>query len=127
MRGHESLLALRRAGKAPAHGVCIDVGWDEEDAWFFWSQKRLPRAFVEIEPKDRISSLDLRFVAGLPVVMVWQYDTPKQRFAEAVRAVQEWEPRILAAVQRKPEGCEPWGVNGNQWVKGWPEGIHLCK
>lgn len=74
MRGHEPLIAMRKAGKLPA-SVWFEV--DSGEAWRNWPQylgvnwARFPgkigSADVLIEPDDSIPRLDLRFVVGMTV------------------------------------------------------------
>lgn len=67
MRGAEELRAIRRRGHRP-RAVFVDVGGDD-----FWS-RRWPlecpdRAHIHIASHDLLSSLDLRCVVGLPVMV----------------------------------------------------------
>jgi hypothetical protein len=63
MKGHEPLLAMRRAGFTPL-SVHFTVGPDP--LCTDWP-KFGNRASVEIEPSDAVSRLDLRYVVGLEV------------------------------------------------------------
>lgn len=58
MTGHEPILAMRRAGKAPASVLVTD------DA-----RERLNGATVYIAPDDTPELLDLRFLVGLTAVV----------------------------------------------------------
>lgn len=73
MRGHDPILAMRKAGAVPS-AVWFDLDGDG-DAWRLWPRsmgvtfRRFPEATVQawvlIEPEDSIARLDLRYVVGL--------------------------------------------------------------
>jgi hypothetical protein len=111
MRGHETLVAMRRARKRPALGVLIDVGplpvLDHTPAEF-------PGAvIVWIEPEDRIDRLDLRCLVGLKATVI---GGPDERALAAARHCAKWT-RSVVAVQSAyagpyividPKGERPW-------------------
>jgi len=68
MRGHEFLIGLRRKGWKPAM-VFIDTQPDPARSWRLWPQVDLDFPQVEVLPDDALSSLDLRFLVGLRVLI----------------------------------------------------------
>lgn len=62
MRGHESLIAMRRAGFVP-DWVFIDTDPDALEAWRDWHKLDNRRASILVEPADR--RFDFRFAIGL--------------------------------------------------------------
>ncbi len=68
MKGHEALIAMRRAGWKPAM-VTLDLWPCPQEFWRDWSTQSPPFAHILIEPTDSIERLDLRFVVGLMVTV----------------------------------------------------------
>lgn len=76
MRGHEALLALRRAGmRTSAVDICDAV--DGQQFWRDW-QTWQRSACVEVEAGDSIPRLDLRFLVGL-WVFAWGMNAARVR------------------------------------------------
>lgn len=94
MRGHEALIALRKTGVRPQI-VFIEAGIDHAETWRTWQDDTPEHAYVEVGPDDAISSLDLRFVVGMNVVI----SGPDERRVGAVyRLCQEsGAKRVLGA------------------------------
>ena len=63
MRGHEHLVAMRRAGKRPL-AACFDLDHDNLRSWRDWFETSR-FAQIEVQATDRIGQLDLRFVVGM--------------------------------------------------------------
>lgn len=83
MRGHESLLKIRRNGMRPAH-VTLHAHGGKAYPW--WATRELlPFPEVQIEPDDVPELLDLRFLVGLPVVV--DAGTEPHRLARLARLV----------------------------------------
>jgi len=103
MRGHEPLLAMRRAGRVP------DAVWlslDPDPEWRTWPAalgvrwKRYPDAVgsarVEIDPSDIPARLDLRFVVGM---VTWVHGSNLGRVEQLHRAcAAAGAKRVLSAV-----------------------------
>lgn len=62
MKGHEQLLAMRRAGRIPGV-VFFDLDPCGLESWGDWIEQSPHRASVQIEPADKRP--DLRFAIGL--------------------------------------------------------------
>lgn len=67
MRGHEQLIALRRAGKAPGL-VFVHIGRDPMRTWCDWASWSA-HAHLEVDPTESIATLDLRCLVGLTVMV----------------------------------------------------------
>ncbi len=68
MKGHETLIDMRRRGRIPAEGVHVDLSRFEP--WFDTLAEQLPgHVTVWISPDDRIDRLDLRCFVGLHVLV----------------------------------------------------------
>lgn len=90
MRGHEALVAMRRAGVTP---LSVDIR-DEAPGWVAteWHH-RFPRcAFLAIRPDEPLHSLDLRCVVGLPVQIS---SASEKRLGELLRRVRTEAPSRL--------------------------------
>lgn len=68
MRGHQPLIDMRRAGKAP-RSVFVDAFEDHSQAWRDWPTVNPAAPQIEILPTEMLSGLDLRFVVGLIVIL----------------------------------------------------------
>ena len=69
MRGHDDLIAMRRAGKVPTHGVSIRV--DDEAPWDVGWIANDPRVVtVHIRPDECLDRIDLRCLVGLKVAVI---------------------------------------------------------
>lgn len=68
MIGHMPLISIRKAGKAPK-AVWIWVGMGGQKWAASWAdfEDTLAHPQIQIEDKDRIKTLDLRFLVGLQV------------------------------------------------------------
>jgi|JI10StandDraft_1071094.scaffolds.fasta_scaffold703870_2 hypothetical protein len=88
MRGHESIIAMRRKGLTP-RTVFIDAFNDIATSLPDWYD-------VEILPSDLLSSLDLRFVVGLMVVVTGH----DQRRVDVIAAmcIESGASRVVATV-----------------------------
>lgn len=112
MRGHEPLIAMRRAGVTP-QSVWFDL--DGGDAWKTWSAgmatrwKRFPDAVgnaeILVEAGDSIPRLDLRFVVGL---QAWVGGSDERRVRQLHEAcVEAGASRVLSTVFRRDEKGMP--------------------
>jgi len=98
MRHHEPLIAMRSRGLKPAGIVGFETdGFCPE--WAQWASLDPGNPRIEIEPKDAIQHLDLRFVVGLEV----QVDgTDQRRVRELFAAAQDHgAARVIASVFRR--------------------------
>lgn len=68
MRGHEQLRAMRLRGFRPRL-VLVHVGHDVAQFWRDWREETPEHAHIEIADGEPLSSLDMRCVVGLPVVI----------------------------------------------------------
>lgn len=78
MTGHEGLIRMRKAGKRP-ESVWIWLGTNPLSVAALWTDLSDFWAFpeVDISPKDKIETLDLRFLVGLQVHIDGN-DTPER-------------------------------------------------
>jgi hypothetical protein len=67
MRGHLPILAMRRAGLTPTMVTLSDYP-TETWSWRDWPEDSA-HAQVEIDAKDSLPRLDLRYVVGLTVIV----------------------------------------------------------
>ena len=73
MRGHHQLIAMRLKGVVPTYGVEVETDHTCSDWPEQWAQLHVrhgihsPKAYVHIDPHDRLERLDLRWVVGLEV------------------------------------------------------------
>ena len=95
MRGHEQLIALRKAGKAP-RTVQIFAGFDHSKAWLDWHEIGPRHAEVEIADDEFLSGLDLRFVVGLRVILVGGNERRVRSIHAACEAI--GAKRVVSAV-----------------------------
>lgn len=112
MRGHQPLVAMRKAGKLPA-SVWFEV--DSGEAWRNWPQylginwARFPgkigSADVLIEPDDSIPRLDLRFVVGMTVHAQGVDARRVHQLHDA--CVQAGAKRVLSSVMTPDERVNP--------------------
>jgi len=70
MRGHESIIALRRQGLRPK-SLDIWAGVDATEGWKHWPAAGA-HAEVEIHDDEQLSGLDLRFTVGMLVFVSGQ-------------------------------------------------------
>lgn len=98
MRGHEPIIAMRRRGLKP-RTVFLDAFEDLSKSWRLWPTVDPAAPQVEVLPDEPLSSIDLRFVVGLRVVITGHC----RRRVEALRAlcVEAQAARVVAVV------CEP--------------------
>jgi hypothetical protein len=68
MRGHQALIAMRLRGVCPS-AAFLTVGTDPDKLWQDWPTANpwSVIAQVEIPERDALTSLDFRFLVGLPV------------------------------------------------------------
>lgn len=88
MRGHEPILAMRRAGAAPISVWVNDQGEDytpETSASRGW-MTRSARACVELLPSDNPRTLDLRFLVGMTVHLQSRSERRMQEFIDSAMA-----------------------------------------
>lgn len=91
MRGHDSILTMRRSGYRPAV-VFVETSSDEPPWCRDWQDTFTSIATVWLEPSDNPAGLDLRFAHGL-VVAITADDSER---STAIRsAFQAAEPRQL--------------------------------
>jgi len=123
MRGHEPLIALRRRGKVPARGVVIDAGRTGFNDCETWAPLHWPRAFVEIDERDKPHRLDLCWTSALRVVLVRQPFFPMPAFAEITRAVLAHHPDLLTTLVLRLRGEGEAAIHHHRagtWSSGWP-------
>jgi hypothetical protein len=65
MRHHEHLIAMRLAGRKPAHVYLETDGYAPE--WALWPENDEADARIFVEPADVVERLDLRFLMGCQV------------------------------------------------------------
>lgn len=101
MRGHEQLIAMRKAGKAPST-VQIFAGLDDSQAWRDWQVVCPRHAEVEITDDEFLSGLDLRFAVGLKVILVGANERRVRAIHAACEAI--GAKRVVSAVSdgRRP-------------------------
>ena len=68
MRGHESLIAMRRKGHRPGM-VFVWCGDDQLKEWADWPQASPHRAHIEVADSDQLAGLDWRCVVGMTVLV----------------------------------------------------------
>ncbi len=98
MRGHQPLIDMRRRGLKP---LLVDVDLEPNgcDDWPNWCRTPI----VQIEPKDAIHRIDLRFLVGLNVVVTGLDSSRVRRAFDACRAA--GAARVVAFAQAVDE----WG------------------
>lgn len=111
MTGHEPLLAMRRRGVRPAHGVRVDLGLIDPTATRTWSRDRWPYAVVWVQSNDTPQALDLRFAKALPVVLVVDEATDRIRFDALVTALHHAGPSSLTLLHI----AAMFGPDGSDW------------
>ena len=80
MRGHDHIIAMRRRGFRPRWAY-IDTFADASTQLREWPEWSPRTAQIEVLPSEPLSSLDFRFVIGLPVLIT---GAPLRRI-EAIR------------------------------------------
>jgi len=115
VRGQEALIATRMAGYRPQVPVvlhCPLEAWPFQDA----------PSYVQIAPGERIDRLDLRFVVGLPVVVVGENE---ERVKTLCKAAQEAGcTGTLGIASEKPQIAFQglcWASGDTDWVTNWPK------
>lgn len=68
MRGHDALKAMRRRRERP-EWVFLYAGDSQADFSQDWQVERPGRAHIQVMDSELISSLDLRCVVGMPVLI----------------------------------------------------------
>ena len=85
MRGHEHLVALRQRRLKPPY-VIVTCGTDQTRGWKWWTEDGgMPE--VEIEPRDVIGSLDLRWAHGLTLAIIGETEDRVLEFFDAAARV----------------------------------------
>lgn len=92
MRGHEPLVAMRKAGRTVPRVNLLDVPL-HRDLWAWW-EYTTDYADVRIEPDDNPKRLDMRFVVGLDV---WVHGRDRDRLAALYRAAKECAAKRVVA------------------------------
>jgi hypothetical protein len=101
VRGHEKLIELRQRKLKPKY-VIVVCGVDQTRGWRWWSELGdIPE--VEIEPKDIIGKLDLRWAHGLDLAIIGESEDRVLDFwnaAEKVKpnkmyALMNWDNSVL--------------------------------
>jgi len=85
VRGHEYLIELRRKTGRKPHYVIVTCGTDQTSGWKWWPALGQPE--VEIEPKDIIRDLDLRWAHGLSLAIIGESEDRVLEFWEAAEKV----------------------------------------
>lgn len=96
MRGHEALIAMRHKRRKPA--ICfIETDFDRLDQASEWYRESPATAYVLVEAKDSLATLDLYFLVGM-LVQVDGSDVHRVRaVVEAAEAAKAY--RVLGAVR----------------------------
>lgn len=68
MKGHEALIAMRKAGKTP-RVVFVETERDWLEDWRDWQDHHPSHAALHIGKTESLASLDLRCIVGLVVVV----------------------------------------------------------
>jgi len=84
MRGHEPLIAMRKAGKCPDVAT-IELGRDTDSLHARWQHLGMSPC-IEIGPNERLSGLDLRCIVGMNVIVQGDDEARTIRAAELVLA-----------------------------------------
>jgi 2-keto-3-deoxy-L-rhamnonate aldolase RhmA len=96
MRGHEKLIEMRREGLRPVGGIYLDTN-PSNDYWSrHWTEHSMSTAFVDIEPRENIEKLDIRFVTGLDVVVVGENESRVMRIG--LKVFDAGAAKVLAIV-----------------------------
>jgi hypothetical protein len=107
MRGHQPLIERRLAGWRTDAVFVADVGHDKAGCWRDWPSWAM-HAHVELEAKDRVRRLDLRFAAGLTVHLDAEDSQRMRELSDAflaagavrvVGAVHAWRGEELRCVE----------------------------
>jgi len=106
MRGHETIIRLRSAGKRPAFVFVND--WPCQTDWLETGEHA-----TVCTAGDAIPSLDLRFLVGLRVSVSSQSEERAKALFEACKAA---GVEMVGAVHVKPEK-RPYEQDG--WVEVW--------
>lgn len=93
MRGHHSILSMRREGYRPAV-VFIETSQDEPPWCRDWQTVFTSIATVWVEPTDRVAQLDFRFAHGLVIALTAD---DSERTASLRAALQAASPKQLIA------------------------------
>ena len=102
MKGHDRIIEARRQGRAPAVGVMFDT--TDVLPWFDWLETKAPgMPVVWVEPFDKPSFLDLRFVIGLRCVIVAQLGRDWSELAEACIKAKAAEVVVTCKVDGETE------------------------
>jgi len=96
MRGHEPLIAMRKAGFVP-DWIFIDMGEDALESWRDWPTMNNRRASILIEPKDR--HFDFRFAIGLPCYVAGEDMDRVHAVRDAL--IEAKAARVIASVLRR--------------------------
>lgn len=81
MTGYQHIATMRRGGHIPRTVVVV---FDPDLARKDWHAVDPRIAYVAIEPKDKPSRLDLRALAGLPVVVMGYPEDPVKPTVDAI-------------------------------------------
>lgn len=107
MRGHEQLIAARKAGKKPRFVFVND--WDCPTTWFEDGD-----AYVTIcTAGDDVALIDVRFLVGLRVSVSSESEARARALFDRCKAA---GASVVAACHVQP-GRAPWQQNG--WAKVW--------
>ena len=105
MKGHDRIIEMRRAGRAPSVGVVFDMG--ETMPWFDYLDSKTPGLFnVWIERGDIPACLDLRFVIGLNVCISEEDGKDWRPLADA--CVSARAARVFAVGRRDGDLVKLW-------------------
>jgi hypothetical protein len=86
MRGHEPLIAMRRAGRRPALGALVRAGASDPNSdSLHWPDERPDAALLWVGERDDIDRLDLRCLLGLKVVVFGDDDERVRAIARRVK------------------------------------------
>lgn len=110
MRGHESLLALRRRGVRPAAGVLVDAG--STGPWLRETSDlgcKTALAAVWVAPSANPERLDFRCLHALPVLLAVEAWQDREKVRGLVRRVREFAPASLTVLRLTLDPADPWG------------------
>lgn len=119
MTGHEPLIAMRRAGRVP---VSVVMTFDPRLCPIDWTKVNRSVAYVAVDNAKAPCRLDLRFLVGLPVIVIGDVgDRVRELTAAAVKAGAE---RVVASLfEREFPGAETFRTiehfdskKGGQWL-----------